>query len=496
MFITELFESNEKHASFCFGRMNPPTAGHEQLLNAVAQSSQGGDYYIFTSQSQDAKKNPLDYQSKVRFLKAIYPSMASHIVYDTSLKTIMQVAEWLYNKGYTSVTFVAGSDRLADFEKLINSYNGVEGKNIYYKFDSINFVSSGERDPDSEGIAGISASSAREAAVNGDYESFRNAVNADHLTDKLYNAVRKGMGVEDAELAENTFTNSRLRHMPGSGRGELNSSAHLWKKDDKYGWHVRAPNGSVVFQSTNKNSYQAREEVKAKAEEFNSGITEGWFSRFSPRKAEPNNPTDDSASHSGIRSDNERRQVSRDYYVALEMIKSIEQLPNPTGSTRDLKLMKQRAVDLKKQLDLYDQAVNRKEIKEMFGPMGGDQRNMRGSSSYAPEKSFNGSLTVSYTNFNDYKLASKCNVKVADSKASEKNLTITGPKKNIKQFLMMSGWSSTDLKRWYPELSEDAAGVGVIAKNKKMANDPRYSMSLTKDVRPDTPAKMKKAFRL
>ena len=197
MFLTELFEQqSNKHAAFCFGRMNPPTVGHAQLIDTVAKAAQGGDYFVFVSQTQDSKKNPLDYATKIKFLKALFPDQASHIVYAPELKTIMQVAEWLYNAGYRAVTFAAGSDRLDSFKKLLTDYNGKEGGNVYYKFDSINFVSSGDRDPDADGIAGVSASSAREATSQGNFEAFAQATGAGKLAKPLYDAVRKGMLLE------------------------------------------------------------------------------------------------------------------------------------------------------------------------------------------------------------------------------------------------------------------------------------------------------------
>lgn len=204
MFLSQLFESTTpKHAAFCFGRMNPPTVGHGQLINTVAQSSQGGDYFIFVSQTQDKKKNPLDYATKVKFVQALFPDQASHVVYDTGIKTIMDVIHWLYVNGYRSITMVAGSDRIGSFQDLLPKYNGVEGVNgAYYKFDKIDFVSSGERDPDADGIAGVSASSAREAAANNDLQAFAQATGAGKLTKPLYDAVRKGMLLTDLELAE------------------------------------------------------------------------------------------------------------------------------------------------------------------------------------------------------------------------------------------------------------------------------------------------------
>ena len=204
MFLSQLFESiTPKHASFCFGRMNPPTLGHGQLFNTVAKAAQGGDYFIFVSQTQDKKKNPLDYATKIKFINALFPDQADHVVYDPEIKTIMNVIHWLYEQGYRSITMVAGSDRISSFQELLPKYNGVEGTNgAYYKFDNIAFASSGERDPDADGIAGISASGAREAAVNGDINAFAQATGAGKLTQPLYQAVRKGMLLADPELAE------------------------------------------------------------------------------------------------------------------------------------------------------------------------------------------------------------------------------------------------------------------------------------------------------
>jgi len=201
MFIAELFEERTtKHASFCFGRMNPPTVGHKQLIDTVADSAQGGDYFIFASHSQDAKKNPLDPQTKIAFIKQMFPEHAAHIVDRAGITTVLHAASMLYDAGYTSVTFVAGSDRLDQFRKLLIDYNGVDGKGHgYYKFADIDFASSGERDPDADGLAGVSASRAREAAAAGDVEAFAQATGAGELTNKLYAAVRSGMKLtEDA----------------------------------------------------------------------------------------------------------------------------------------------------------------------------------------------------------------------------------------------------------------------------------------------------------
>jgi hypothetical protein len=200
MKLLELFEAGAKHVTFCFGRLNPPTIGHEQLLATVSKGN--GDHRIFLSQSQDKKKNPLDYATKIKFLKLMFPSYAKNIVEDTSLNTIGKVCSYLYDQGYKSITIVGGSDRVHGLKKLIDDYNGVEGKaHGFYKFDNIDMLSSGERDPDADGIAGVSASGAREAAAEGDFEKFAHTTGAGHHAEELYNAVRQGMGInEDIDI--------------------------------------------------------------------------------------------------------------------------------------------------------------------------------------------------------------------------------------------------------------------------------------------------------
>jgi len=120
------------------------------------------------------------------------------VVEDSSLNTVVKVASYLYDQGYTAATFVAGSDRLEDMKKLLEAYNGVEGKSHgYYKFEVLDFKSSGDREDGAEGVAGVSASGARAAAANGDLEAFKESTGAGELSQKLYDAVRKGMGISN-----------------------------------------------------------------------------------------------------------------------------------------------------------------------------------------------------------------------------------------------------------------------------------------------------------
>jgi hypothetical protein len=196
MLLRQLFEAETKHVTFCFGRMNPPTIGHKQVLDTM--KSQGGEMKVFVSQSQDKKKNPLDYSTKIKFIKEMFPQYASNVVENAALNTIGKVASYLHDQGYSAVTFVAGSDRLEDMKNLLTQYNGVEGKaHGFYKFDVIDFASSGDREDGAEGVAGVSASGARAAAANNDFEGFQEATGAGELAKPLFAAVRKGMGINE-----------------------------------------------------------------------------------------------------------------------------------------------------------------------------------------------------------------------------------------------------------------------------------------------------------
>jgi hypothetical protein len=195
MRLRDLFEQEEKHVAFCFGRMNPPTIGHAEVFKTL--SSIGGDYFIFVSQSQDRKENPLSYGEKINFIKAIHPQYADKIIENTALNTVVKVASYLYEQGYRHATFVAGSDRLDQFKNLLTQYNGVKGKaHGFYDFESLDFKSSGERDPDSPGVSGVSASKARAAAANNDLEGFQEATGAGEYAKPMFDAVREGMGIK------------------------------------------------------------------------------------------------------------------------------------------------------------------------------------------------------------------------------------------------------------------------------------------------------------
>ena len=159
----------DKVAYFTFGRFNPPTIGHEKLLNALAKQSGKNDYFVFTSQSQDAKKNPLNYNAKVKHIRKMFPRHARRVMINKKVRTVFDAATFLYDKGYRSIVMTVGSDRVREFQTLLEKYNGQKGAHGFYNFQSISIASAGTRDPDAEGVEGMSASKMRQFASDNDF---------------------------------------------------------------------------------------------------------------------------------------------------------------------------------------------------------------------------------------------------------------------------------------------------------------------------------------
>ena len=187
------------HVTFTFGRFNPPTVGHEKLIEKVHSISKG-TYRIYASQSNDAKKNPLTYVDKIKFLRKMFPRHARNIISDVKIKTAFDALDSLYEQGYRQVTFVVGSDRVEEFEKTLNKYNGEKRKDGFYNFEGgVRVVSAGERDPDSEDVSGMSASKMRAAAKDNNFELFAKGLPSEFKeAQRLFNAVRSGMGLKES----------------------------------------------------------------------------------------------------------------------------------------------------------------------------------------------------------------------------------------------------------------------------------------------------------
>ena len=182
--------------TMAFGRFNPPHAGHGQLMDIAAgsfrDSEEGSDYMIVPSKSAGDDKNPLDFGTKVEAMKGMFPHHSTHISEDENFRTIIDVLKYAHNQGYANVRIIAGGKRVKQFEKLSQDYNGA-----LYEFGNVETISSGDRDEDGDGIEGMSASRAREAALNNDYDTFTDQLPKDYDGTDLFNKVRKALGADE-----------------------------------------------------------------------------------------------------------------------------------------------------------------------------------------------------------------------------------------------------------------------------------------------------------
>jgi len=190
----------EKTIYFTFGRMNPPTIGHEKLLDTLSRKSGKNPYRVFLSQSQDSKKNPLSYAEKIKYTRKMFPKHARSIMLDKKVKTVFAAIQKLYDEGYKNVVMVVGDDRVREFDILLKKYNGKKGPHGIYNFSRIDVVSAGERDPDSDSVTGMSASKMRKAVSNKDFTAFSQGLpktvsNVD--AKELYNKIRSAMGLKE-----------------------------------------------------------------------------------------------------------------------------------------------------------------------------------------------------------------------------------------------------------------------------------------------------------
>lgn len=189
-------EKTKGTLTVAFGRFNPPTTGHEKLLNTVASSSDDGDYIIVPSRTQDKKKNPLDADTKVSVMRQMFPQHSEKIVNDPANRTIFDVLKKAHMDGYENVRIIGGADRVKEFEKLTNNYNGK-----LYQFGNVEVRSAGERDPDAEdNVTGMSASKQRKAAAEGDFKTFAKGVPStmnQKQAKELYNMIRSGMNIKE-----------------------------------------------------------------------------------------------------------------------------------------------------------------------------------------------------------------------------------------------------------------------------------------------------------
>jgi len=239
----------EKTAYFTFGRMNPPTTGHEKLMNELSKKSGNNPYKIYLSQTADKKKNPLDFKYKVKTVRKFFPKHARNVMLSKKVRNVFDAATEMFNDGFKNITMVVGSDRINEFSTLLKKYNGVKGRHGLYNFNKINVISAGDRDPDADDISGMSASKMRSLASEGDFTQFsqglpRNVSNAD--AKKVYNEVRKGMG-----LKEQLDYFNKLHFEPVSEKREAYVKGTLYNIGDRVSMLGSDELGSVTSLGTN-----------------------------------------------------------------------------------------------------------------------------------------------------------------------------------------------------------------------------------------------------
>ena len=228
-----------KSVAFSFGRFNPPTIGHEKLMDNTRRANR--NYRIYASQSQDAKKNPLKFRNKVAIMKSMFPAHARKISSD-KMTTAIDAMVQLYKEKHTDVVMVVGSDRVGEFDKLLKAYNGKRARHGYYKFKSIRVVSAGERDPDAEGVSGMSASKMRKAAQDNDYKSFQKGLPPKFKQGKLlFKTLQKEMGIKSLkewmevdEVAPPGWGHTKAekeKTKPDKPKSKIGGTAHEFKKD-------------------------------------------------------------------------------------------------------------------------------------------------------------------------------------------------------------------------------------------------------------------------
>ena len=196
----EVDQAESDTVTVAFGRFNPPTIGHEKLMKAADKVAMGGPLKIYPSRTQDSKKNPLDPDMKISFMKKLFPDYEENIINDGEMKSIFNVLIAADEEGYDNVNIVVGADRQAEFENLATKYNGE-----LYNFKDIRVVSAGIRDADAEGVEGMSASKMRKAVVDGNFKAFKSGTPKNIKDDdvqSIFNAVRSGMKLKKTSVTE------------------------------------------------------------------------------------------------------------------------------------------------------------------------------------------------------------------------------------------------------------------------------------------------------
>ena len=233
-----LDESKQNTAVISFGRMNPPTTGHEKLVNKVKQiaRSKNGKPMIFLSHTQDSKKNPLGYSDKMKFARVAF---GRDVIKPSSAKTIIDIAKQLEND-YSNLVMVVGDDRVREFDSLLNKYNGKD-----YSFETIEIVSAGTRDPDSSDVSGMSASKMRDFVSNDDIDSFRSGLpkRLQPQYKRVYDILKKTLVEQAPPKSTIVGTGSQIQRSTAASRGMSGAGGTRVRNNDPKSNVNRVPDG-------------------------------------------------------------------------------------------------------------------------------------------------------------------------------------------------------------------------------------------------------------
>jgi hypothetical protein len=248
--FSQFLVEEEKVAYFAFGRMNPPTIGHGKLMDKLASSAGRNPYFLYLSQSNDKKDNPLEYTSKVKYIRKMFPKHARQVLVNKKVKTPFDALTDLYDRGYRKIVMIAGSDRLDEYKVRLNNYNGKKGKHGFYNFpDGIQMVSAGQRDPDAKGAEGASGTKQRSYVSDNNFTSFSQGL-PDKMSNtdakKLFNDIRKGMGLKE----ETEFRNS-IQLEPISDIREKYINGELFNEGDMVEVKESGEKGIVIYKGSN-----------------------------------------------------------------------------------------------------------------------------------------------------------------------------------------------------------------------------------------------------
>jgi len=248
--FSQFLVEEENVVYFTFGRMNPPTIGHGKLLDTLANKARRYPYRIFLSQSNDKKKNPLQYKDKVKHVRKMFPKHARSIILNNKVKTPFHALSFLYDQGYKKVVMIAGSDRITQYDIRLNKYNGKKGDHGFYNFEGgIKIISAGERDPDADGAEGASGTKQREYAVANDFTGFARSLPSNMSNSnakRLFNDVRSGLGLKE----EKQFKN-HIQLEPVSDLREAYLKDNIFEEGEKVVLTKKGIVGNIKYLGTN-----------------------------------------------------------------------------------------------------------------------------------------------------------------------------------------------------------------------------------------------------